>query len=653
MYIVEIIPITKGIPQDTLTYFTSKPVPRGAVVEVTIRNKIVPGLIVSLRDAISEKTDLKAASFSIKKIGNTISSSLFTEEFLEAVQKTADYFAGTVGTTLKTLVPTIAFLAASKTKSDTPPPLTTINTQEKKEPTGGVSPNRLVLQAGEVERFDHYRSIVRGEFAQKKSVLMVLPTIEEAKRAAERIEKGIEHYTILFHGKLGKKELLQAWTKSKESQHPLLIIGTAGILSIPRRDIGYIIVERESSSSHKLISPPYLDVRFFARELAKATGATFLLGDILLRTETVHEVESGDLFEFAPMQWRTRSPATLHIVDMQTKVSSTLAPHQREKKPFRVIGDEIALLVQKTRNENARMIIYAGRKGLASTTVCADCNTVVSCHQCEAPMTLRLSDPEGKKDNYFVCNKCTERRPAAERCKHCDGWRLTPLGIGTELVEKELTERFPGISLIRIDKDTAPTETAAQKAITKFKATPGAILIGTELALLYADGPIEYAAIASVDSFFALPDFRITEKVFSLLLRIRNLAERECVIQTRMANNPIFEYARGGNLIDFSRAELSDRKQYHYPPDRLLIKISAEGKQEDIYEMMTELKKHLEKSAFTLEIYPAFIRTVKSKFILHGLLRLLPDQWPNQKLRDLLKSLPREFSVRVDPESLL
>ncbi len=653
MYVVEIIPITKGVPQDTLTYFTSKPVAKGALVEVTVRNKIVPGLIVSVRDAINEKTDLKAASFSIKKIGNNISSSIFTEEFLEAIQKTADYFAGTVGTTLKTLVPAVAFLLASKAQENASTSPITQKPKEKKETVGGVSPHRLVLQSGEIERFSHYRSIVRSEFAQKRSVFMVLPTTEEAKRAAEHIEKGIEHYTVLFHGKLGKADQIKAWTKATTSEHPLLIIGTAGILSIPRLDIGFIIVERESSTSHKLLSPPYLDIRFFARELAKATGATLLLGDTLLRTETVHGVESGDLFEFAPMQWRARSTAVLKIVDMKTKVSPTLAPHQREKKPFQVIGEDVALLVQKTRTENARMIIYAGRKGLASTTVCADCNTVVSCNQCDAPMILRLGNIDEKKENYFVCNKCGERRPAAERCKHCDGWRLTPLGIGTELVEKELTERFPGISLIRIDKDTTPTENAALKAVAKFKATPGAILIGTELALLYAEGPIEYAAIASIDSLFALPDFRISEKVFSLLLRLRNLAERECIIQTRMAENPLFEYARGGNLIDFSRAELADRKQYHYPPDRLLIKISVEGKQEEIYEMMTELKQHLEKSDFELEIYPAFIRTIKNKFILHGLLRLLPDQWPNQKLRDLLKSLPREFSVRVDPESLL
>lgn len=652
MFIVEIIPITKGVPQDTLTYFTSKPVILGALVEVSIRNRIVPGLIVSVRDAVAEKTDLKAASFSIKKIGNIISSSIFTKEFLEAAEKTADYFAGTIGATLKTLVPAIAFISATETtNSASTRDVETV--LEQSHANQKINPNRLVLQSGEVERYGHYRSIVRGEFAKKKSVFMVLPTVEEAKRAASTIEKGIEHYTVLFHGKLGKKELADVWQKAKESEHPLLIIGTAGILSIPRRDIGFIIVEREGSPSYKLISPPYPDVRFFAKELAKTTGATLLLGDILLRVETVNSVESGDFFEFAPMQWRARSNASLKIANMKTTVDKRLAPHQREKKTFQTIGEDIALLVQKTRTENARMIIFAGRRGLATTTVCADCNTVVSCHQCSSPVILRLGDPEGKKGNYFVCNKCGERRTAAERCSNCDGWRLIPLGIGSELIEKELTERFPGISIIRIDKDNTPTESSVTKAVAKFKATPGSILVGTELALLYTEGPIEYSAVASIDSLFSLPDFRITEKAFSLLLRVRGLAERECVVQTRMADNPIFEFARAGNLIDFSRSELADRKQYHYPPDRLLIKISVEGNREEIYEMMSELKTHLEKSNFELEIYPAFIRTVKNKFILHGLLRLPPEKWPDPKLRDLLKSLPREFAVRVDPESLL
>lgn len=650
MYVAEIIPITKGVPQDTLTYFTTQPIVPGIFVEITIRNRVVPGLIVSVRDATTEKTGIKAAAFSIKKIGNILGPSLFTKEFLYAAEKTADYFAGTVGATLKTLVPAIAFLPPAK-NSELSPLL------NKPGPTNGTPsdttaiPHRLVLQAGEVERFSHYRSIVRGEFAKKKSVCIILPTVEEARRTASLLEKGIEPYTILFHGKLKKSAMTEIWTKAKDNDHPLLIIGTASILSIPRSDIGFIIVEREGSPAYKLMSPPYPDVRFFAEQLAKATGATLLLGDIFLRIETGARVQSGDLFEFAPLQWRARSSALFKVVNMKTKVDTAIAPHQREKKPFRAVGDELAALVLKARKENARMIIFAGRKGLASTTVCADCNTVVACTKCSAPVTLRLGDPNTKGGNYFVCNKCGERRTAAERCSHCDGWRLTTLGIGTELVEKELSERFPGLTIIRIDKDKTPTETAAMKAALKFKSTPGAVLVGTELALLYTEGPIEYAGVASIDSLFALPDFRIGEKAFSILIRLRNLAEREGIIQTRMSDHPVFEYARSGNLIDFFREELADRKAYGYPPERFLIKISIEGKREQIYEQMNELKTHLE--PLLLEVYPAFIRTVRNKFILHGLLRLAHGEWPDPKLHSILKSLPREFSVRVDPESLL
>ncbi len=657
MYIIDVLPISKTAPLDTLTYFSAQHIAPGTLVTIPLKNKQPFGLVVRARNAADEKSALRTADFSLKKITNILAPFAFPKSFLDAVTETAHYFVGSIGATLKSLVPRVAFEELQSKKQTPLTPETTteqVPLEEKTERQQKTTPERMAMQAGEVERFAHYRSMVRSEFAKKRSVIIILPTIEEACRTKLVLEKGIESYVEIFHSSIQKKKLMDIWKRIKTSPHPLLIIGTYHALSAPREDLGIIIVERESSALYKLQHAPYVDVRFFAERLAYQARAVFVLGDILLRVETAERVFSGELSELAPLQWRALTSAAMHISNMHTHTDPSLQPHQREKKQFRSIGKDLATLVEKTHEENARMIVFAGRKGLAPTTTCNDCNSVVTCTNCSAPVLLKrgaINESGEQSENYFLCNKCGERRSALERCKTCDGWRLTPLGIGIELVEQELRTTFPHVPVFRIDKDHTKNEAVAEKSASAFYATPGAILLMTELGFLYTTEQVEYTAVASIDSLFALPDFRIAEKAFSTLIRLRTLATRGFLVQTRMADLPIFDYAKAGSLIDFYRHERAERKTFHYPPDTLLIKISIEGDREKTYEAMTRLKEILSPHEF--EIYPAFIKTVRNKFILHGLLRLPSKEWPNEKLRHTLHSLQKPFFVRVDPESLL
>ena len=99
-----------------------------------------------------------------------------------------------------------------------------------------------------------------------------------------------------------------------------------------------------------------------------------------------------------------------------------------------------------------------------------------------------------------------------EKCAKCDSWNLTALGIGMERVHQELSEKFPSMKIFRIDSDSSPTQKIATKTIEAFYESPGSLLLGTEMALLYLSEKIDSTAIVSIDSFFSLPDFRVNEK---------------------------------------------------------------------------------------------------------------------------------------------
>ena len=68
MFIIEVIPIAKGIGTDTLSYFTSKEVSIGAVVLIPLRKKIIKGIVTSIRPALDIKSEIRGAPFAMKKL---------------------------------------------------------------------------------------------------------------------------------------------------------------------------------------------------------------------------------------------------------------------------------------------------------------------------------------------------------------------------------------------------------------------------------------------------------------------------------------------------------------------------------------------------------------------------------------------------------
>lgn len=250
-----------------------------------------------------------------------------------------------------------------------------------------------------------------------------------------------------------------------------------------------------------------------------------------------------------------------------------------------------------------------------------------------------------------MCHRCGERRSADEKCVLCDSWRLTPLGIGIDKVYEDIKYKFPDIDVFKIDADSTKTDTQIATTLENFRSKPGSILLGTEMTLVHLDEKIDHIAVASLDSLFALPDFRIQEKIMHTLIRLRSLANRSFLVQTRKAEEKVFEYGLKGNLSDFYRATLEDRKQFSYPPYSTLIKITIEGKKDVIAARMAEVQRLLEPRE--IDVFPAFTATVRGNSIIHGLLKLPQGGWPNTDLLDRLRQLPPDVKVKVDPESLL
>jgi primosomal protein N' len=169
--------------------------------------------------------------------------------------------------------------------------------------------------------------------------------------------------------------------------------------------------------------------------------------------------------------------------------------------------------------------------------------------------------------------------------------------------------------------------------------------------LMYLKETVANTAVISIDSFFSIPDFRINEKVMNILLKIRACTTRSFLVQTRDIEQKILKYATGGNLAEFYRDEIKERELLSYPPFSIPIKITLQGDKKTVLAGMEQLQKEM--APYEVDIFPAFIPITKGKFSMHALLKIKRKEWVNQDLLHKLNSLPPQYTINVDPESLL
>ncbi|OHA26250.1 MAG: primosomal protein N' [Candidatus Taylorbacteria bacterium RIFCSPHIGHO2_02_FULL_44_36] len=598
MKIITVIPIARGILKDELFYFSKETAPAGALIEVPLRGRNIPALVIACQDAADAKADLKRSSFTLKKIVRFQAKEFFSTAFIKAAKETADYFAATTGAALYALTTKKILEKAG----------------EFRNPTGAPKQSgtfeRLIIQDESENRFTFYKNLIRESFAKKQSALIIVPTVRAAEKLSDKLKIGIEQYTFVCHSDLTPKNLLAAWKNILAENHPVAVIGTSFALSIPRLDFDKIIVEKENSPAYKTIARPFIDFRIAAELLAKNLGTRFFAGDSKLRTETLYRLEQGEFFETLPLKWHWPKNLEQKIIDMK-------------KKP--VLSDELIQLIKNNLEKNERLFIFAARRGLATSTVCSDCGATLTCQKCGLPLVLHRG-----KENYFLCHHCGQKKTAEIRCYICNSWKLKPLGVGTGKVAEEIAKRFPEIKIIRLDSDTSKTAREVMRRVADFEKNPGSILVGTELALQNINLPFDSAAVASLDSLMAMPNFRINEKIFSILLRLRFLARKNFLIQTRNPSWGALNQALAGDLAGFYQEELAERKKFSYPPFSIAIKITFPKNPPEIF------------SKWRPQIFGKNI-----------LLKLPPENWPNDELLATLRALPPDYTINIDPESFI
>lgn len=651
--IVSVAPIARGVCAETLTYFTMRDVKEGMLVSIPLRSKKVPALVLAVREAALGKTDIKSADFKLKKIGE-VKGYVLSPSFVRAAAETARYFAARTGAALESLVPnavleeTPTTRGAGNASAGIPPVATIMPKLASTKSSGEAKPEKLLLQADDEEREAIYKSLIREEFAKKHSVFLCLPTIYDVERMENALNRGIEEHVFVFHSELGKKELLARWKKALKHPHPALIIGTGTFLSLPRDDIETVVVEKEHSHAYKMPYRPFIDLRTFAELYTRERGGKLIIADLKLRTETLYKRDQRECAEFAPLKFRAPSQAKSVLVNMKEDNKDPASGKNR----FTPVGKDLAALFLDVATRGERLFAFVPRRGLSTVTICNDCGAIVLCERCKTPLVLHRIDSSlstAEIKNIFMCHSCRAETASRDRCDGCGSWRLAPLGAGTEFAEELVREKFPSLHTFRLDKETGNTRKKAADIVEVFYKTPGSVLVGTEFAIPFLRR-VAHTAVISCDSFFVIPDFRINERVFAMLLALRAKTEKTFLLQTRMPHVPVWKEVLRGDISNFYREELRVRKEFGYPPFTTLIKLSVSGSAEKAAEEVARLETLL--GEYHPVSFPARKENPRGGVSFRILLKVA-GTWPNDALLALLSSLSPAIEVRVDPEDTL
>jgi primosomal protein N' (replication factor Y) len=628
MNLVQVIPLRRGIAKENLTYFSSQNIPPGAIVTIPLRGRSSFGLVTSTTPAKADRAKLRQSSHALKKVSGVTKTQFLLPAFLAAARTLADYQAAPLGSVLAALIPQTILNQAARLKM---PPANTEGAT-----TDPFQADIAVLQDSDEERLVYYKSRIREEFARQASIILCLPTGGDIKRFIASLGRGIEEYTFPFHGKLTAAELRQNWNDLLTTAHPVLAVITPSFFCLPRFDVRTIIVDREGSSAYKSNRRPFVDYRRLAEALARESSAKLVFGDLCPRSETVAKVLAGDWAAINSPKQRSLSRAESLLL---------------ETKSGEVMTEEIIAFLAQAQERRERTFILANRRGLAPIVVCDDCGQTVLCGRCQSPVALHSGSRQGQDTNLLLCHRCGEERSARTKCANCGGWRLRELGSGIERVVADLEAARPGQTIFQIDSDSVTTPKRAAEIAGQFVSASGSVLVGTEMALHYLPEKIENSLVLATDSLLHLPDYRIHERLFGLLVRIRAESTRRFLVQTRYPEEPLFQFVLGGNLLEFYRQELAERQELNYPPYKLLIKVTLEGTRESCREGMKKLSQLL--TDYEPTVYPAFHEFRRGQYRLNLLLRRPPASWPDETLVAVLKSLPPSFIVNVDPLDIL
>ena len=413
-----------------------------------------------------------------------------------------------------------------------------------------------------------YMALMEKVLNEGRQIIVLIHEISLTLQTVSRFYARFGSQIAVMNSRLSAGERYDQYMRAKRGEASIMI-GPRSALFTPFDRLGLIIIDEEHESAYQSEIVPRYQAAEVAARRAEMSGALVVLGSATPSVAVYQKAREG-MIGLHRLTQRARTGSRLpdvKVVDLREEF---------RMKNRGILSQSLHEAMDACLKRGDQMMLFLNRRGYAGFVSCRSCGYVVKCRHCDVSMTVH-------HHTLLKCHYCGSEQPMPRVCPSCGSPYIAGFGVGTQKVEEFVQKEFPEARILRMDRDTTSGKDDMGRILQTFSEGGADILIGTQMIVKGHDfANVTLVGILAADLSLFAGDYQSSERTFQLLTQAAGRAGRgdrpgEVIIQTYQPEHYCIQTAAAQDYDSFYSQEIRFRQMLHYPPDRQMMVMLAEG----------------------------------------------------------------------------
>ena len=483
-----------------------------------------------------------------------------------------------------------------------------------------------------------YLALIEEMIKRGKQCIVLIPEIALTYQTLLRFYKRFGDRVSVMNSSLSQGERFDQCERARKGEIDVMI-GPRSALFVPFPSLGMIVIDEEHEGSYISENAPRYHARETAEYLASLKKASLVLGSATPSLEAYYKAKKGEYRLFTMKNRKNGGElANVRIVDLRQEL---------RKGNRSIFSSDLQELIRDRLGKKQQIMLFLNRRGYAGFVSCRSCGYVMKCPHCDVSLSQHIG---GK----MVCHYCGYETVQPKRCPNCSSNYILGFKAGTQQIERQLYELFPGIRVLRMDGDTTKQKGSFEKILSAFAEGEADVLLGTQMIVKGHDFPnVTLVGVLAADLSLNDSDYRAGEKTFQLLTQAEGRAGRgtlpgEAIIQTYRPEHYSIQQAAKQDYESFYEEEILYRELLEYPPAGHMLTILVVSKDEKRCKgLAVRLAKEAGAYVHVIGPTPAAVSKVKDYYRYMIYLKSLKEE-PIRQAKERLEALLNGFELKTE-----
>lgn len=483
-----------------------------------------------------------------------------------------------------------------------------------------------------------YLALIEEMIKRGKQCIVLIPEIALTYQTLLRFYKRFGDRVSVMNSSLSQGERFDQCERARKGEIDVMI-GPRSALFVPFPSLGMIVIDEEHEGSYISENAPRYHARETAEYLASLKKASLVLGSATPSLEAYYKAKKGEYRLFTMKNRKNGGElANVRIVDLRQEL---------RKGNRSIFSSDLQELIRDRLRKKQQIMLFLNRRGYAGFVSCRSCGYVMKCPHCDVSLSQHIG---GK----MVCHYCGYETVQPKRCPNCSSNYILGFKAGTQQIERQLYELFPGIRVLRMDGDTTKQKGSFEKILSAFAEGEADVLLGTQMIVKGHDFPnVTLVGVLAADLSLNDSDYRAGEKTFQLLTQAEGRAGRgtlpgEAIIQTYRPEHYSIQQAAKQDYEAFYEEEILYRELLEYPPAGHMLTILVVSKDEKRCKgLAVRLAKEAGAYVHVIGPTPAAVSKVKDYYRYMIYLKSVKEE-PIRQAKERLEALLNGFELKTE-----